>query len=91
MMAVIDNICQRSYSQCIPFCADLHLQRCAAAGLCRGRDPGVTLSIGISVDPEDGPVGDQLLQCADTAMYRAKTLGHNNFQFFHTTSEQKPA
>jgi diguanylate cyclase (GGDEF)-like protein len=66
-------------------------QRCAAAGSRGGVDPGVTLSIGISVYPEDGRVGEQLLQCADTAMYRAKTLGRNNFQFFHTTSEQKPA
>ena len=67
------------------------LQRCAAPGLRRGLDPGVTLSIGISVYPEHGRGSEQLLRCADSAMYRAKTLGRNNFQFFQATPEQMPA
>lgn len=66
------------------------LRRCAAAGLRGGVDEGVTLSIGISVYPEDGGVGEQLLQRADAAMYRAKTLGRNTFQFFNNTSKQIP-
>ncbi|REK71178.1 putative bifunctional diguanylate cyclase/phosphodiesterase [Paenibacillus paeoniae] len=43
----------------------------------------VTCSIGVSV----GPVGDQdrlmLLKAADTAMYRAKALGKNQYCFFN--------
>lgn len=42
-------------------------------------------SIGISVYPVDGTDGTTLLKCADSAMYQAKQLGRNNYQFY--TSE----
>ena len=42
-------------------------------------------SIGISVYPVDGMDGTTLLKCADSAMYQAKQLGRNNYQFY--TSE----
>ena len=41
-----------------------------------------TLSIGISVFPDDGKDGISLMKHADTAMYQAKKLGKNNAQFF---------
>ena len=47
-----------------------------------GREILLTVSIGISVFPEDGAEAETLLDNADTAMYRAKDLGRNNYQFY---------
>lgn len=41
-----------------------------------------TGSIGISLYPKDGHDSQALLKNADTAMYRAKDAGRNNFQFY---------
>jgi diguanylate cyclase (GGDEF)-like protein/PAS domain S-box-containing protein len=47
-----------------------------------GRNVFISTSIGITVWPADGEDVDKLLQNADTALYRAKDHGKNNFQFF---------
>lgn len=39
-------------------------------------------SIGISLFPRDGHNVESLLKSADSAMYKAKELGRNNFQFY---------
>ena len=42
----------------------------------------VSCSIGVALHPEDGEEARTLLKHADSAMYRAKDSGRNNFQFF---------
>lgn len=42
----------------------------------------VTISIGIAEYPTDGVDREALLSSADIAMYQAKKLGRNNFQFY---------
>lgn len=42
----------------------------------------VTLSIGISLYPDDGENIEVVVRNADTAMYQAKKIGRNNYQVF---------
>lgn len=42
----------------------------------------ITASIGASIYPGDGEDSETLLRNADVAMYRAKDLGKNNYQFY---------
>jgi diguanylate cyclase (GGDEF)-like protein/PAS domain S-box-containing protein len=47
-----------------------------------GREFVVSCSIGISIYPDDGRDANALLKYADSAMYKAKQSGRNNFQFY---------
>jgi diguanylate cyclase (GGDEF)-like protein len=47
-----------------------------------GLELHVTCSVGISVYPADGSDAETLLRNADSAMYKAKELGRNNFEYF---------
>ncbi|MEA3521489.1 MAG: EAL domain-containing protein [Campylobacterota bacterium] len=44
----------------------------------------ISLSMGIAYYPNHGSTSDELIKHADTAMYKAKELGRNNFQFYQT-------
>jgi diguanylate cyclase (GGDEF)-like protein len=49
----------------------------------------LTVSIGISVFPEDGDDASKLLRHADSAMYHAKKLGRNTYSFFTESMNQE--
>jgi diguanylate cyclase (GGDEF)-like protein len=42
----------------------------------------VTASVGVSIYPDDGADAETLVKNADTAMYQAKAMGRQTFQFF---------
>jgi diguanylate cyclase (GGDEF)-like protein/PAS domain S-box-containing protein len=45
----------------------------------------VSSSIGISIYPDDGESAQSLLKFADSAMYKAKDEGRNNFQYYNAS------
>jgi diguanylate cyclase (GGDEF)-like protein len=47
-----------------------------------GHDLRVTSSLGVANYPDDGTDAETLLANADAAMYRAKEMGRDNFQFY---------
>lgn len=49
----------------------------------------VSASFGISVYPQDGKDPIELLNSADTSMYKAKELGRNNIQFFRPDMKEE--
>ncbi len=49
-----------------------------------GRELSVSLSIGISVYPDDATNADAVMRNADTAMFHAKASGRDNYQFYNT-------
>jgi diguanylate cyclase (GGDEF)-like protein len=58
------------------------VEQLSASYLLGKKDCHVTLSIGISVFPSDGNDSQALLKAADVAMYRAKEMGRNNYQYY---------
>jgi diguanylate cyclase (GGDEF)-like protein/PAS domain S-box-containing protein len=63
-----------------------HAQRIAAAlaepQIIAEHHLRVSVSIGVSIFPDDGEDAETLIKCADTAMYHAKENGRNTYQFF---------
>lgn len=49
----------------------------------------VTASIGIAVFPRDGSDPQELMMCADTALYAVKDLGRNGYRFFSSEMNSK--
>ena len=58
------------------------LQAIARPSQIEGRELSVSCSVGVSIFPRDGRDVQTLLKNADTAMYKAKEFGRNNFQFY---------
>ena len=54
-----------------------------------GHDVRVTSSGGVALYPEDGETEEALVRSADTAMYRAKERGRDNFQLFSPAMAEK--
>lgn len=48
------------------------------------KDVYITGSIGIAIYPDDAETTEELLKCADAAMYHAKSKGKNTFSFYNS-------
>jgi diguanylate cyclase (GGDEF)-like protein/PAS domain S-box-containing protein len=62
--------------------ADKVLQAFDQPFVVNGHDVFVTASLGIAAYPSDSHAVDDLLKYADSALFHAKHLGRNNFQFY---------
>jgi diguanylate cyclase (GGDEF)-like protein/PAS domain S-box-containing protein len=62
--------------------AERFINAMTAAFVVQGHSLNIGCSIGISIFPEHGADGETLIKNADAAMYSAKDIGRNNFQFF---------
>jgi diguanylate cyclase (GGDEF)-like protein/PAS domain S-box-containing protein len=58
------------------------LHEVAQPWMANGLEFQITCSIGVTLCPNDGRDAETLLKNADSAMYKAKELGRNNFQYF---------
>ncbi len=67
------------------YCAEKLLAAVTVPHLIGGLEVHVTVSVGISVCPDDGRDAEAMLKNADMAMYHAKKMGRNNYQFFTQT------
>ncbi len=47
-----------------------------------GREVYITASVGVAISPRDGDDARTMLKNADAAMYRAKELGRNTYQYY---------
>lgn len=69
--------------------AEKLLRALAEPILIHGHTLVTTVSIGITMTPEDSIDDNVLMKNADLAMYRAKELGRNNIQFFSEDLNRK--
>ena len=58
------------------------VEECNVPFVVAGHDLTVTPSVGVAMCPQDGKDIETLLRNADAAMYKAKELGRNTFQFY---------
>ena len=63
-------------------CAEKILKNLRIPSVIDGQEMHISSSIGIAIFPGDGTEVEILLKNADSAMYEAKGLGRDNFQFY---------
>jgi diguanylate cyclase (GGDEF)-like protein/PAS domain S-box-containing protein len=75
-------VSERGDQQLTPAIVQRVMQAVAQPVMLGTKEFFVTCSIGVAVYPSESTNPDTLIEHADIAMYRAKKLGRNNFQFY---------
>jgi diguanylate cyclase (GGDEF)-like protein/PAS domain S-box-containing protein len=76
---ILDNLAQEEDTRLI---AQKVLSTLSSPFSVEGHEFFITTSIGIALYPNDGNTYESLIKNADTAMYRAKEKGKNNYQHY---------
>ncbi|MBF0481945.1 MAG: EAL domain-containing protein [Desulfovibrionaceae bacterium] len=94
VLRAVDTISRQGGDEFIAILPEIHAAQYAGTAAQRileslrqpfrpqGHELYATASIGIAIAPDDGAAPGDLIKNADLAMYRAKELGRNNYQFF---------
>jgi len=69
--------------------ADRILKKFQQPWILEGKEYYITASMGIGIYPNDGEDQQTIFKNADTALYRAKELGRNNYQLYTESMNQK--
>ena len=64
-------------------------EACATPFYLNHHEVFVTASVGISIFPRDGLEPQELMMCADTALYLVKDIGRNGYRFFSSEMNSK--
>ncbi len=78
-MVLLPNLASPQWAAAV---AQKVLQSVAKPLCIGGQDVVMSASVGVSLFPEDAKDPDDLIRNADTAMYSAKRMGRNNYQFY---------
>ena len=62
--------------------AEKVLETLKQAIVLRETEVQISTSLGLAMAPDDSNSAEELIKCADLALYRAKDQGRNNYQFF---------
>ncbi len=62
--------------------ADKIIQTCSKPIMFKEKQISISCSIGISVYPDDADNYEDLIRCADMAMYKAKKEGKSKYAFY---------
>lgn len=84
VILIEENLSQKFVTR---ICSNI-LESLSESFLLNNHNHFISCSMGISVYPRDDTAPDGLISKADMAMYRAKKLGKNNFQFYSEELER---